>query len=60
MASLGGFKATIRKQGLAVPARFHRSKILWLKKHEPKNFAKLATVLLPHELPELLALPGSR
>ncbi|MGC8989949.1 MAG: xylulokinase, partial [Verrucomicrobiia bacterium] len=23
--------------------------ILWLKKHEPKNFARLATVLLPHD-----------
>ena len=28
---------------------FTAPKILWLKKHEPKNFAKLATVLLPHD-----------
>ena len=28
---------------------FTASKILWLKKHEPKNFARLATVLLPHD-----------
>src|SRR6185369_8352720 len=24
-------------------------KILWLKKHEPENFERLATVLLPHD-----------
>jgi D-xylulose kinase len=28
---------------------FTASKILWLKKHEPKNFQRLATVLLPHD-----------
>src|SRR6185295_11705607 len=28
---------------------FTAPKILWLKKNEPKNFAKLATVLLPHD-----------
>src|SRR6188508_2042578 len=25
------------------------AKILWLKKHEPKNYARLASVLLPHD-----------
>ncbi|MCX6905143.1 MAG: xylulokinase, partial [Verrucomicrobia bacterium] len=49
MGKLGGFKQTIQKQGLAVLPGFTASKILWLKKHEPKNFAKLATVLLPHD-----------
>jgi xylulokinase len=49
MRELGGFKATIRKQGLAVLPGFTASKILWLKKHEPKNFARLASVLLPHD-----------
>ncbi len=49
MARLGGFPATVRKQGLAVLPGFTASKILWLKKHEPKNFARLATVLLPHD-----------
>lgn len=49
MAKLGGFKATLRKQGLAVLPGFTASKILWLKKHEPRNFARLATVLLPHD-----------
>src|SRR5205807_7197176 len=28
---------------------FTASKILWLKKHEPENYARLATVLLPHD-----------
>jgi len=49
MESLGGFKATLKKQGIAVLPGFTASKILWLKKHEPKNFARLATVLLPHD-----------
>jgi xylulokinase len=49
MGRLGGARATIRKQGLAVLPGFTASKILWLKKHEPKNFARLATVLLPHD-----------
>ncbi len=49
MKKLGGAPATIRKQGLAVLPGFTASKILWLKKHEPKNFARLATVLLPHD-----------
>ena len=35
--------------GNAVLPGFTASKILWLKKHEPKNFARLATVLLPHD-----------
>jgi xylulokinase len=46
---LGGPKATIRALGNAVLPGFTASKILWLKKHEPKNFRRLATVLLPHD-----------
>src|SRR5512136_2001541 len=45
MKKLGGFQATIRQQGIAVLAGFTASKILWLKKREPKHFARLATVL---------------
>jgi xylulokinase len=48
-AKLGGQKKTIAALGNAVLPGFTASKILWLKKHEPKNFAKLATVLLPHD-----------
>ena len=47
--ALGGPKKTIRALGNAVLPGFTASKILWLKKNEPKNFAKLATVLLPHD-----------
>jgi xylulokinase len=49
MAALGGFKSTVREIGNAVLPGFTASKILWLKKNEPKNFARLATVLLPHD-----------
>src|SRR3984957_15113118 len=46
---LGGFKKTIRALGNAVLPGFTAPKILWLKKHEPKNYQRLATVLLPHD-----------
>ena len=49
MEKLGGVRNTIKTQGLPVLPGFTASKILWLKKHEPKNFARLATVLLPHD-----------
>ena len=49
MAEVGGLKKTIKALGNAVLPGFTASKILWLKKHEPKNFARLATVLLPHD-----------
>jgi xylulokinase len=49
MDKVGGFKATVRALGNAVLPGFTASKILWLKKHEPKNYARLATVLLPHD-----------
>ena len=49
MASLGGVKGTIKRQGIAVLPGFTASKILWLKRNEPQNFARLATVLLPHD-----------
>jgi xylulokinase len=48
-AALGGSKAAIRQIGYAVLPGFTASKILWLKRHEPENFARLATVLLPHD-----------
>ncbi len=49
MEKVGGLKKTIKALGNAVLPGFTASKILWLKKHEPKNFARLATVLLPHD-----------
>ncbi len=35
--------------GQLVPTGFTASKILWMKRHEPANFARLRTVLLPHD-----------
>jgi len=49
MAAVGGRDRFIELTGNALPPGFTASKILWLKKHEPANFARLATVLLPHD-----------
>jgi len=49
MERLGGSKATLKALGNAILPGFTASKILWLKKHEPKNYKKLATILLPHD-----------
>jgi xylulokinase len=48
-AALGGPKKTLKALGNAVLPGFTASKILWLKKNEPENFRRLATVLLPHD-----------
>ncbi|MCC6235827.1 MAG: xylulokinase [Verrucomicrobiales bacterium] len=47
--AMGGAKATLRALGNAVLPGFTAGKILWLKRHEPENFQRLATVLLPHD-----------
>jgi len=46
---LGGLDGAIAELGNAVLPGFTAPKILWLKRHEPENFARLATVLLPHD-----------
>jgi xylulokinase len=46
---LGGHKAAIKATGNSILPGFTASKILWLKKNEPKNYQRLATVLLPHD-----------
>ena len=48
-AHFGGSKAVIEKVGMDMLPGFTAPKILWLKRHEPENFARLATVLLPHD-----------
>ena len=48
-AALGGTKGALRAVGNAVVPGFTAPKILWLKKNEPRNYARLATVLLPHD-----------
>jgi len=48
-----------RRLGRPVPTGFTASKILWLKRHEPAHFARLAHVLLPHDYLNL-RLTGER
>ncbi len=45
----GGDKAVISAVGNSMAAGFTASKILWLKENEPKNYERLAMVLLPHD-----------
>ena len=45
----GGAQVLIERVGLDMLPGFTAPKILWLKRHEPENFVKLATVLLPHD-----------
>src|SRR5215831_366775 len=47
--TLGGLKKSIKTVGNAVLPGFTAPKILWLKKHEPENYERLVTVLLPHD-----------
>lgn len=48
-SALGGPRKTLAKLGNSVLPGFTAGKILWLKRHEPRNFDKLATILLPHD-----------
>jgi len=48
-ANIGSRAQVIELIGNSVAAGFTASKILWLKQHEPENYARLATVLLPHD-----------
>lgn len=48
IAALGGKDRAIARLGLAPAVGFTASKILWLKRREPGRYARLATVLLPH------------
>ena len=45
----GGASYFIERTGLDMLPGYTAPKILWLKRHEPENFAKLATALLPHD-----------
>jgi xylulokinase len=49
IGKLGGLEQTIAAVGNGVPAGFTASKILWLKNHEPENYARLRSILLPHD-----------
>jgi xylulokinase len=45
---LGGKKSLIRKLGINLAVGFTASKILWLKRAEPRQFERVKTILLPH------------
>ncbi len=45
---LGGVKSYIQKLGISLAVGYTASKILWLKRHEPENYKRLAAVFLPH------------
>jgi D-xylulose kinase len=49
IAALGGLDRAIEQLGNGIPPGFTASKILWLKQEEPEHFARLRTVLLPHD-----------
>jgi xylulokinase len=46
---LGGKKNFIRKLGISLAVGFTASKILWLKRVEPRHYERLETILLPHD-----------
>ncbi|MGI8604013.1 MAG: xylulokinase [Verrucomicrobiales bacterium] len=45
----GGAAGLIAQTGNAIPPGFTAPKLLWLKRHEPENFARTTSVLLPHD-----------
>jgi xylulokinase len=45
----GGREKVIELIGNSVAAGFTASKILWMKQHEPRNYDRLETILLPHD-----------
>ncbi|MCW3979829.1 MAG: xylulokinase [Candidatus Bathyarchaeota archaeon] len=47
--ALGGEESVIGLIGNSIPPGFTASKVLWLKRHEPRNYERLSTVLLPHD-----------
>jgi len=48
-AHFGGQSELIAKTGNAMLPGYTASKILWVKQHEPANYAATETILLPHD-----------
>ncbi len=46
---LGGVREVVKLIGNTILPGFTAGKILWLKRHEPGNYTRLARVLLPHD-----------
>jgi xylulokinase len=49
IARAGGLRRYIELTGNSLPPGFTASKLAWLKEREPENYARLRTVLLPHD-----------
>ncbi|MFC0226713.1 xylulokinase [Serratia aquatilis] len=49
LSGLGGIKGSLQQLGLMVAAGYTASKILWFKQQHPSLWARLKTVLLPHD-----------
>ncbi|MEJ2039132.1 MAG: FGGY family carbohydrate kinase, partial [Desulfosarcinaceae bacterium] len=45
----GGREAVIKAIGNPIAAGYTASKVVWLKEQEPENYARLRTILLPHD-----------
>jgi len=45
----GGKAALLTETGMLMLPGYTAPKLLWLKKHEPENFSRLAHILLPHD-----------
>jgi len=48
-AAAGGESALLAETGMLMLPGYTAPKVLWLKKHEPEGYARLAHVLLPHD-----------
>ena len=46
---LGGPQAVMDRFGILPLTGYTVSKLLWIKEHEPQNFARIRHILLPHE-----------
>ncbi len=46
---VGGQGAVIKTIGNQIATGFTASKVVWLKEREPENYARLDTILLPHD-----------
>jgi xylulokinase len=49
LRAVGGLSRYVELTGNSLPPGFTASKIAWLKEREPDHYARLATVLLPHD-----------
>lgn len=49
LQQLGGIQGSLEKLGLLVATGYTASKILWFKTHHPERWARLHSVLLPHD-----------